>query len=70
MCCGCVHCCSLKPCVVAGTTRSDLGNLAHYAEFNNIVGLEERIQKEERLIRAEGAEKLHVRVRAPVRPVP
>ncbi|GLC37057.1 hypothetical protein PLESTM_000536000 [Pleodorina starrii] len=50
-----------------GTTRDDLAGLAHFDEFNDIIGLEQLILTEERLTRREASDKLHVRVRAPVK---
>lgn len=36
-------------------------------EFNDLIGLEERIRTEERLTQRDAADKLHVKVRAPVK---
>ncbi|GIL74975.1 hypothetical protein Vretifemale_4819 [Volvox reticuliferus] len=52
---------------VKGTSRDDMSGLTHFDEFNDIIGLEERIRAEERLTKREGSDKLHVRVRAPVK---
>ena len=49
-----------------GTTRDDMSGLAHFDEFNELIGLEEKIRTEERLSVRDASDKLHVRVRAPV----
>ncbi len=36
-------------------------------EFNDLIGLEERIRTEERLTQRDAADKPHVKVRAPVK---
>ncbi|MEW5301814.1 MAG: hypothetical protein WDW36_004649 [Sanguina aurantia] len=48
----------------------DLSKLAHFSEFNELIGLEARIAKEEALTKgpASGA-KLHVKVRATLKPI-
>ncbi|EFJ40546.1 hypothetical protein VOLCADRAFT_84447 [Volvox carteri f. nagariensis] len=50
-----------------GTTRDNLEGLAHFNEFNELIGLEESIRTEERLTHRDASDKLHVRVRAPVK---
>lgn len=50
-----------------GSTRDDMEGLAHFLEFNDLIGLEERIRTEERLTQRDAADKLHVKVRAPVK---
>ncbi|KAF5834096.1 Pyruvate/Phosphoenolpyruvate kinase-like domain-containing protein [Dunaliella salina] len=50
-----------------GTTRDDMQSLAHFSEFNDIIGLEQAIDTEERLTRRESGDKLSVRVRAPTK---
>ncbi|KAG2436795.1 hypothetical protein HXX76_006319 [Chlamydomonas incerta] len=50
-----------------GTTRDDMSGLAHFDEFNDLIGLEEKIRTEERLSVRDASDKLHVRVRAPVK---
>lgn len=52
----------------AGTSRDMIDNMATFSEFNELMGVADRIQTEERLTRREG-EKLVVRVRAPTKPV-
>lgn len=50
-----------------GTTRDVMPSLAHFSEFNELIGLEAKIAAEERLTNAQGGEKLVVKVRAPVK---
>ena len=47
--------------------RDDMAGLAHFLEFNDLIGFEERIATEERLTRSSGSDKLHVKVRAPTK---
>lgn len=49
---------------IAGTTRSMLDELTPFGEFNDLMGVNERLATEERLSRREGGDKLTVRVRA------
>jgi hypothetical protein len=51
-----------------GTTRDHLDQLVLFNEFNELMGVEQRIATEERLTQREG-DKLRVRVRAPTKPV-
>lgn len=53
----------------AGTSRDVVNSMATFTEFNELMGVAERIQTEERLTRREGQGKLVVRVRAPTKPV-
>ncbi|GFR40614.1 hypothetical protein Agub_g1195 [Astrephomene gubernaculifera] len=46
-----------------GTTRDDLAALAHFSEFNELIGTEQRIRTEERLTRRAPEDKLLVKVR-------
>lgn len=73
------HCCCCGVChralkntyatlAQAGTSRDMIDNMATFSEFNELMGVADRIQTEERLTRREG-EKLVVRVRAPTKPV-
>ncbi|KXZ45184.1 hypothetical protein GPECTOR_57g474 [Gonium pectorale] len=50
-----------------GSTREAMEGLAHFEEFNDLIGLEERIRTEERLTTRDASDKLHVRVRAQVK---
>ncbi|KAF8064649.1 carboxyvinyl-carboxyphosphonate phosphorylmutase [Scenedesmus sp. PABB004] len=52
----------------AGSTRESLGSLTAFGEFNDLIGVNERLAAEARLTRREG-EKLVVRVRGPTKPV-
>eukprot|EP00879_Flechtneria_rotunda_P013606 GHRR01014212.1.p1 GENE.GHRR01014212.1~~GHRR01014212.1.p1 ORF type:complete len:246 (+),score=68.49 GHRR01014212.1:762-1499(+) len=51
-----------------GTTQDITHKLTSFVDFNALMGVEERIATEERLTRRVG-DKLHVRVRAPTKPL-
>eukprot|EP00878_Enallax_costatus_P003766 GHUV01003982.1.p1 GENE.GHUV01003982.1~~GHUV01003982.1.p1 ORF type:complete len:348 (+),score=58.38 GHUV01003982.1:155-1198(+) len=53
----------------AGTSRDMTSSMATFSEFNELMGVKERIETEERLTRRTGIDKLVVRVRAPTKPV-
>lgn len=52
-----------------GTTRAHLDKLANFEQFNELIGLEEKIAIEEKLTKSDAENKLYVRVRAPMKDV-